>query len=47
MAKVVNPFFPKGIGCLKFKPQKNLKGGSTHVAFIKRVQKRKVVRKIG
>lgn len=44
MAKVTNPFFPEGIGCLKFKPNKNLKR-ATHVVFTTKNKQRKAVRK--
>lgn len=41
MAKVINPFFPEGIGCLKYRPRKNQKGGFTHVALINKHKKKK------
>lgn len=47
MAKVISPFFPESIGCLKFKPTKNLKKGFTHVVFIDKYKKRKGVRENG
>lgn len=43
MAKVINPFFPRGVGCLRYKPHKNLKGNFTHVVFIDKYKKREVV----
>jgi len=41
MAKVNSSLFPNGIGCLKFRPNKNLKGKFAHIAFIKRDRKQK------
>jgi hypothetical protein len=44
MAKVVGPIFPEGIGCLEYKPQKNLKGYD-YVVSVRKMRKRKVVGK--
>lgn len=41
MVKVINPLFPDGIGCLRYKPRKNLKNGFTHVVFINKREKKK------
>jgi len=45
MAKVNSPFFPNGVGCLKFKPNKNLKE-ATHVVYISKSRKKREVKKI-
>lgn len=41
MAKVINPFFPEGIGCLKYKPNKNLKDNFTHIVLVHKYKKKK------
>jgi len=41
MAKVINPFFPEGIGCLKYRPNKNLKNGFTHIVLVDKYKKKK------
>lgn len=41
MAKVINPFVPEGIGCLKYKHHKNLKDNFTHIVLINKHKKRK------
>jgi len=41
MAKVINPFFPEGIDCLKYKPNKNLKDDFTHTVLINKHEKKR------
>lgn len=41
MAKVFKPFFLDGIGCLKYKPHKNLKGNFTHIVLVDKYKKKK------
>lgn len=41
MAKVINPFFPDGIDCLKYKRHKNLKGNFTHIVLVDKHKKKK------
>ena len=39
MAKVAYPLFLGGIGCLGYKPQKNLKGKFTHTVSVRKIKK--------
>lgn len=41
MAKVIDPLFPEGIGCLKYRPHKNLKSGFTHIVLVDKHKKKK------
>lgn len=41
MVKVINPFFPEGIGCLKYKRHKNLKDNFTHIVLVDQHKKKK------
>lgn len=41
MAKVKNPLFPEGIGCLKYRLQKNPESSFTHTVLINKHKKRK------